>query len=233
METSLHKSLKLLHADGPENVEVQFGRFRIDAIDTEQRLVEIQLASLGAIRKKIAALVPDNQVRVVKPIVATKLIQKTDAAGKSVVSSRKSPKRGELRDVFGELIHFTDVFPHPNLVLEVLLVDISERRLPRKRKGWRKKQYKSLDQNLTDLGDRMILRTAADLWTSLGLKRTRKAFDTQWLAEQLDCQRWFAQQVAYVLQRCGTTQLVGKSGNTKMYELVLANKRKPVKRKAA
>ena len=68
METSLHRELKHLYAASPDSVEVAESRYRIDAIDAKGRLVEIQHAGLGALRRKITQLLDaDHQIRIIKP----------------------------------------------------------------------------------------------------------------------------------------------------------------------
>ena len=68
-------------------VEQRVGRYRIDVVIGKE-LVEIQLASLSAIRDKIAALVKRHDVRVVKPIIARKY------SGEASEGGRQSPFRG-------------------------------------------------------------------------------------------------------------------------------------------
>ena len=58
---------------------------------------------------------------VVKPIVARKHLVKQHRAGGKVDSRRRSPKQGTVLDLFEELVHFTRVFPHRRLTLEVPL----------------------------------------------------------------------------------------------------------------
>jgi hypothetical protein len=58
-------------------------------------------------------------VLVVKPIIARKHLIKLRRAGGKEVSRRRSPKQRTLLDVFDELVHFTRVFPHRRLTLEV------------------------------------------------------------------------------------------------------------------
>ena len=111
METSLHRQLKQHYACDDSQVEVACEGYRIDAI-RGGRLIEIQHGSLAAIRDKIAALLENHRVTVVKPIVALKHLIKLDQRGGTVVDRRKSPKRGQLLDVFEELVYFTRVFPH-------------------------------------------------------------------------------------------------------------------------
>ena len=77
METSLHRQLKAHYAAKAGQQEVVCGDYRIDAVRRGQ-LIEIQHGSLAAIRNKIARLLEDNRVKVVKPIVAKKYLVKLD-----------------------------------------------------------------------------------------------------------------------------------------------------------
>ena len=140
-ETSLHRELKAFYA-GDGNIarrEVRWGGYRIDVV-TADELVEIQHGSLAAIRGKIARLLERHRVRVVKPIVVEKRLIKRQRAGATVVQTRRSPKRGKLLDLFDELVYFTRVFPHESLTLEVVLVDIEERRYPGRGKRRRRRR---------------------------------------------------------------------------------------------
>ncbi len=68
METSLHRQLKQQYASGDAAQEVKLGKFRIDVVNADQ-LVEIQHGSLAAIRDKVARLLQDHRVLIVKPIL--------------------------------------------------------------------------------------------------------------------------------------------------------------------
>src|SRR5690554_5884329 len=120
METTLHRQLKERYARDGALFEERVGRYRIDVVNG-RRLVEIQHSSLTAIRDKIAALVKEHDVLLVKPIVVEKHLVKRWRKGCRIVSRRRSPKRGTLLDLFDELVHFTRVFPHRRLTLEVPL----------------------------------------------------------------------------------------------------------------
>jgi len=61
-----------------------------------------------------------------KPPGLVKLAEK----GGEVLGRRLSPKRGQIVDLFDELVHFTRAFPHRRLTLEVPLVEVEERRYP-------------------------------------------------------------------------------------------------------
>ena len=74
METSLHRELKRLMAGDESGEEQPLAGFRIDAI-VDGRLIEVQVASLAAIRAKIVTLLEQGfEVTVVKPLTARKQI---------------------------------------------------------------------------------------------------------------------------------------------------------------
>ncbi len=93
METSLHQQIKRLVARDDESIEVSLGSYRIDAIDSQNRLVEVQFGPLGALRNKVQALRSDHVVRIIKPIIASKRVVTIDPMTRQVLRSRKSPKQ--------------------------------------------------------------------------------------------------------------------------------------------
>lgn len=216
METSLHRELKALYA-GADAQEVRLGPYRIDAV-RDGELIEIQHASLAAIRDKAKALVQTERLRIVKPVVGAKRIVKLKKRGGRIASTRKSPKRGRMIDAFGELVHFTRVFPHERLTVELLLVDVEEIRAPGhgRRRRWRRDDHVVVDRLLLEVRERVTLSASADLWGLIPGK-VPAPFDTRHLAEAADVPRWFAQQIAYCLHRCGATELVGKARNARLY----------------
>ena len=218
METTLHRQLKERYAIEGALVEQRLGRYRIDVVQPD-RLVEIQLASLTAIRDKIAALVKKHRVLIVKPIIATKHIVKRSRAGGRVVSRRRSPKQRTLLDVFEELVHFTRVFPHRRLTLEVLLIEIEEWRYPgHGRRRWRRdNDHQVEDQQLLNVLGVHEFRTAADLCRLLPASLPQP-FHTGHLAEGLGVERWIAQRMAYCLRQTGAIQSVGKLRGAWLYE---------------
>jgi len=217
METSLHRQLKEHYAADSGQQEVACDGYRIDAID-RGRLIEIQHGSLAAIRDKVAALLENHRVMVVKPIVALKHLVKFDRRGGTVVDRRRSPKRGTLLDLFEELVYFTKVFPHRRLVLEVAMVEVEELRYPGhgRRRRRRANDFQIEDQRLVRLVETHRFRTLADLRKLLprGLPAT---FHTGDLAAHLEVHRDIAQRMAYCLRETGAIDSVGKQGNAVLY----------------
>jgi hypothetical protein len=225
METSLHRQLKELYAAGGAPIEQRVGRYRIDVVRGKQ-LVEIQLAPLTSIRDKIAALVKKHDVLVVKPVIITKHLVKLRRAGGQVVSRRRSPKRRTLLDVFEELVHFTRVYPHRRLTVEVPLIEIEEYRYPGhgRRRRWRENDHLVEDQHLVEVHETHTFRTAADLCRLLPATLSHP-FHTGQLAEGLGIDRWIAQRMAYCLRETGAIRSVGKLRGAWLY--------KALRRKAA
>lgn len=215
-ETTLHRDLKQHYAASDEFTEVVLGDYRIDVVRGEE-LIEIQCASLSAIRRKTLALVKKHPVRVVKPLVRRTQIHRHRTRRGPVVSTRWSPRRGSTWELFDELIYFTGVFPHPNLVLEVPLIDVAQHRCPRRRR--RGVDYRVLDTALLDVCETREYKTAADLIGLLPGALPKSAFNTAQIAEACDCPRWVAQRAAYVLRHAGALEQVGRDRNGIRYAM--------------
>ena len=224
METSLHRDLKKLYGGDDEQFEVPLGAHRIDVV-SDGRLVEIQLASLTAIRDKVRVLVENHRVVVVKPIIVRKTLVKRIDKGGPILERRKSPKQGSIFDLFDELVHFTRVFPHRRLTLEVPLIEIEEWRYPGhgRRRRWRQNDFQVEDQKLVAVGQTYRFQTAADLARLVACPLPRR-FHTAHLAESLGVDRWIAQRIAYCLRETGAVREVGKQGNARLYELARVRK---------
>ncbi|HUQ68156.1 MAG TPA: hypothetical protein VM165_01460 [Planctomycetaceae bacterium] len=218
METTLHRQLKALYAGPNADCEVRVDGYRIDAV-VSGRLIEIQQASLSALRTKVRALLDGgHRVLVVKPLAANKLIIRRDPESHCVLSQRRSPQHESVWDLFLDLVHFSDVFPHPRLTLEVVLVDIDEYRHERPSKRRSRHSVRVQDRILRQLGERHRFRTAADLVKLLpsGLS---DEFTTAELATALGLPRWWAQKVAYCLRKMNAVETIGKRRRAWLYAL--------------
>jgi hypothetical protein len=226
MESTLHRQLKALYAPAAEHREVVLDGYRIDAV-AGGRLIEIQSAPLGAIRDKVRTLLQRHDVLVVKPLAARTLIVKCLAARtrRQNETRRYSPKRRTYLDVFEELVHFVGAFPHPRLALDVVLVDVEERRVPSRRRRRFGRDYKVADRSLLGIEGRLSLRTPADL-VALLPPELPQPFTTEHLARLAEIPRWLAQKMAYCLRQTGAVEVTGKSRNAWLYDC-------PASRKAA
>ena len=216
METTLHRQLKEYYCTEGCQIEVKFGRYRIDVVDGD-RLIEIQHSGLAAIRQKIQVLLKSHKVDVIKPIVIRKRLVKLTRKNGKVASQRMSPKRGGFLDLIDELLYFTRVFPHKNLRLIAPQIEVEEIRYPghgrrrRKRAG----DFVVHDRIMTELLETRIYKTPRDLFKEL--PDLPMKFDTKELADAMSIHRWQAQRVAYVMKHVGSIKPVGKRGNAILY----------------
>ncbi len=219
MEFSLHRQLKSIYAADDAQQEAVLGKYRIDVMEGS-RLIEIQHGSLAAIRDKVRHLTKSHWMQVVKPLVASKMIVRQDQRDGVEITRRRSPKRGKLLDLFDELVYFTRVFPHPNLEIEVPIVDIEEFRYPGhgRRRRRREKDFQIADQRLVSIQETYRFRTARDLLHVVEGPLPRN-FHTGHLAELADVPRWTAQRVAYCWREMGAIEIVGKQGNAILYRM--------------
>lgn len=213
-----------MYGADPENREVVVDGYRIDAV-RDDGLIEVQCASLSAIRSKILDLVQSHDVRVVKPIATrTYLITKARKNGK-VVSQRYSPTRRNAWHVFEELVHFVDVFPHPRLMLEVLLAEFEEHRVRRKPRRWRGKDYRVEDRTLRSVAETFTFATADDLLQLLP-GELPEVFTTADIAKSADIPRWLAQKAAYCLRKTNAIDCVETRGRLRVYRRKAIARRK-------
>jgi hypothetical protein len=215
METSLHRSLKERYAaGGSKSSEVVIQGFRIDAVDSVGRLIEVQSGPLAPLGPKLRRLLPAHRIRIVKPVpLRRRLIRRRRADGPDL-SVRRSPARGALHDAFDDLIGVVRIFPHANLEIEILAVTIDEVRVPRRR--W--PGFTVTDRRLGEIHGTTSLVRADDLWALLPHRcASLDAFTTLDLAAQLARPVWFAQRVAYCLRLTQAARVVGKSGNRLIY----------------
>ena len=223
MATALHTQLKSHYVAAEDRHEVVVDKYRIDAIDKRGRLIEIQCASLAAIRDKIRCLVESHQVIVVKPLAARKRITTLNRHGGEIVSSRYSPARQTLPQLFKELVHF-GIFPHPRLRLDVVMTEQEEIRIPpTSRSSWRKK-YSVAERTLVEVQSEIQLQTAADLWKALDIQ-LGSLFTTADLVKASGMPRWLAQKAAFCFRRMEFFGVCGKHGNAITYQLTTRPRR--------
>jgi hypothetical protein len=218
METTLHRQLKALYAGCEARTEERIAGYRIDAV-RDGELVEIQHGGLTAIRNKIARLLVEHTVLVVKPLVVRKQLVRLLKRGGKELWRRLSPKQASILDLFHELVYFTRVFPHPRLTLEAPLVEVEERRYPGhgRRRRWRQNDHVVEDQRLLAVVGVHRFRSAADLLTLLPADLPQP-FHSGHIADGLGIRRWVAQRITYCLRKTGAAKECGKQGNTLLYK---------------
>lgn len=224
METSLHRELKRLVSGNEAAEEQALAGYRIDAV-VDGRLIEVQVASLFAIRRKIADLLDQGfEVTVVKPLTARKQIVRRERRDGAEISRRWSPRRQKFPDLFRELVHFLGAFPHPRLTLELLLITEEEFRIPRPKRRHRQRDFTIEDRCLTSVEDRRVIRSAEELLhlfpPAVQQLCCGAPFTTADLAIAADVPRWLAQKIAFCFRTLNLWETIGKQGRAWLYQSV-------------
>ena len=214
-EKPLHVALKLAYARPGDRLEARVGPYIVDILRGDQ-VIEIQTANLAAIKRKILTLVEGHDVLLVVPIAARRSIVRLSDDG-TTVTTRRSPKRGAVTDVFDGLVSFPELVCHPRFVLEVALTSEEEVRVADPRRGWRQKGWAIDHRRLVAVDDRVRIDSVAAL-IALVPPELPEPFTTADLAHALRRPRLLAQRMAYCLARAGAIVPVGKTGNTVRYQ---------------
>jgi hypothetical protein len=218
-EGPLHAAVKDLLARPGDVAEVKYGRYVIDLVRADGELVEVQTGGFSPLGPKLDALLDEHRMRIVHPVPAQRRIIRVDANGE-VLSSRRSPLKGGVWDVFDRLVSFPSLLAHPNLVVEVLLCAEDHIRAPeagRSRSGRRRRDPG--ERRLTEVVGSEVLASPADCAALLPDALRAKPFTTRELAAAVGCRMILAQRIAYCLRGMEVLVDAGKRGRAPLHEI--------------
>ena len=214
-ESSLHAALKDAYARPGDRLEAAVDGYVIDIV-REGLLIEVQTGNFTAVKTKLARLLPTHKIRLVHPIAQAKWIVRIQADGETVISRRKSPKRGRPLDLFRELVRLPALLADPNLSLEIVLTHEEEIWRDDGRGSWRRKGWSIHDRRLLEIAGQVRLNAPADLLTLLPADLP-DPFTTADLAQAAACPRNLAQKAAYCLRQLKLIATAGKEGRAHLY----------------
>lgn len=216
-EKPLHASLKNWYAEPGDHIEHPVDGFVIDLV-RDGLLIEVQTAGLSAMRSKVKTLLGlGHRLRIVHSIPIDKWIVKMGDGGE-VLSRRRSPKHGQVHDVFPELVGIPDLFLDDRLEVELLSTIEEEYRHHTPGKSWRRGGWSVRERRLMEVVDSVLLSRVSDL-VALLPEGLPYRFTTLDLANEVGRPRRVAQQMAYCLRKMGALNPVGKRGRSVEYEL--------------
>lgn len=214
-EYSLHSTLKEYYSRECDSVEVEVSDYVVD-VAREGILIEIQTGSFSNIRDKIVELIDDSQVRLVYPISFIKWIVRLDRDSETVLSRRRSPKRGRLEEVFYELVYMPKLIENKNLELEVLLINSEEYLINDGRGSWRRRGWSVHDRKLVDVLGREIFEEPKD-FARLLPEALPFRFTARELRRAAGISANLAQKMVYTLRHMGVLSLDGRKGRAYLY----------------
>ena len=214
-ESSLHRILKHHYAGTGGTTETQVGGFFADGIRADGEVVEIQTGSFAPLRKKVREYTAAGKVRIVHPIAANKRIETYDSAG-NPISGRKSPAHGTPWNLFDALVHAPELPLTRGVTIEILMVDMVERRVNDGAGSWRRKGVRLAGKDILEFKERIILAKPADylIFVPFG---SGEEFTAKTLAVRVRIKSSLAQKTLYTLTKTGVVRRVGKRGNAHVY----------------
>ena len=119
----------------PEAAEAQTARRMVADVLLDGQILEVQTGGFFPLKEKIAWYLShtDCRVTVVHPIPAVKYLSWINPEDGSILSRNRSPKRGRVKDVAGELYWLSEFIGNPRFSLRLLLLELEEYRMA---DGW-------------------------------------------------------------------------------------------------
>jgi len=217
-ERSLHAKLKEVLEEPGDKFEVPVEGFVIDIV-RGNLLIEIQTRNFSAIKNKLIKLLRTHKVRLVYPIAKEKWIVRETPDGTSVVSKRRSPKKGDFIDVFYELIRIPGLIKHHNFSIELILINEEEVRRRDGKGSWRRKGWSNIDRRLTDVVERKLFVSASDFLQLLP-DNLPELFTNRGLADLARIPRRLAEKTTYCLRKMGVIEVEGKKGKALLFKII-------------
>jgi hypothetical protein len=215
-EYSLHSEIKHWYMVSGDELEVKVEDFIVDVLRGEL-LIEIQTGNFSAIKKKLTKLLLNNQVRLVYPIAQLKWIVHVSRSGE-FVRRRKSPKKGELTDLFYELVHAPSLIKDRNFSLEVLLIEEEEVRCNDGKGSWRRRGVSIKDRKLLNVFDRTVFEDSRDFLEFLP-KELDGYFTNKVLASKMGISVRLSQKITYCLRKMGAISIAKKKRNELLFQV--------------
>lgn len=215
-ESSLHSAIKNCYFIEGDKLEEWVDGFIIDIVRGDL-LIEIQTGNFSAIKAKLLHLLNSHKVRLVYLIPKIKWIAYKSMRSGKIYRKRKSPKKGNLYDLFNELIKISNLLSHENLSIEVLMVEIEEIRCNDGKGSWRRKGISIKDRKLVRIFEKIVFENKSDFLKVLP-ENLSDPFTNRNLAEVLKISVNQSRKITYVLRKIGVVTCVGKNGNQMLFK---------------
>jgi len=214
-ESSLHRTLKYQYAGPGGKTEAEVGEYVADGISKEGEYIEVQTGSFAPLIKKVKEFAAHGKVRIIHPIAITKRIELYDTKGK-LLYRRKSPVHGSPWKLFDALLHAPELPLEKGVTIEIVLADITEKRVRDGKGSWRRKGTSIKDRALSAWHESILLKKPADYLRFVPFKK-KEEITVSLLAERAGVDKWTAQKVLYVLNKLKVVKKIGKKSRELLY----------------
>ncbi|MCL2410432.1 MAG: hypothetical protein FWC97_02200 [Treponema sp.] len=214
-ESSLHRTLKFQYVGKEGKTEAQIGEFVADGISSGGEVIEVQTGSFAPLVKKVKKFSKAGKVRIVHPVAVTKILEVYDEDG-VLISKRKSPKKGSIWNIFDALV-YTPILPFiKNVVIEVVLADIVEKRSKDGKGARRRKGISIKDKELSVWHEKVVFSKKTDFLRFVPFKKGEE-FTAASLAERSGIKNNTAQKALYTLTKMNIVKRIRKNGKAYVY----------------
>jgi len=216
-EYSLHEQLKEYLAGPGDRLEALINGKIVDLVRADGELVEVQTGNLGKLKSKVLELAGSgHRVRVVYPVSAERRLRRLDPVTNELVSTRKSPKRGDEYSLFDELVYAPEFISAHNVTVEILIVKSVETKIRDGSGSWWRKGDRTVDKELLEVISSRSFRTQ-DEWLALIPESLASPWSSAALGEVLGISSERARKILYCYYRAGLLVELGKNGRRKIY----------------
>jgi len=215
-ERTLHAILKCYLEPDESNTEVKIGPYFAD-IKNDNEIIEIQTRNFRALKNKLEFFLEDNIVTVVYPIASTKWLIWLDTETGELSKRRKSPKEGQIYDIFSELYAIKPLLNHDNFKLKIILLEIEEYRYLN---GWskdKKKGSERMDRIPKELIDEVCFSSVSD-YIKLVPDTLPEEFTSKEFKKYTNTSLKTSQLGIGILFSLGIIERIGKSGRSYLYK---------------
>jgi hypothetical protein len=216
-ESGLHRALKFRYAGEGGQTEIPLKGYVCDGLTEAGEYIEVQTGSFKPLRDKVKKLTKAGPVRIVHPIIVTKYLELFDKGG-TLLSRRKSPRKGTPWDLFKALVYAPDLPEIPGLVIELALVEVSEQRVRDGRGSWRRRGVSITGRELLVHHGSIPLTCPGD-YRRFAPFQGDETFTVRSLKEKAGIPLILAGKTLYVLTRLSITTRIEKNGHAWVYRL--------------
>ena len=215
-ESSLHRFLKYRYSARGKTEEEVDG-FIADGINQDGEIIEVQTGSFGPLKKKMPVFAALGSVNIIHPIIISKYIETFDENGKRLYR-RKSPRRGSEWDLFNNLLYAPELVLIPGLCIELVMVDVIEKRVRDGKGSWHRKGASIQDRELCAWHGCRKLKGPADFRVFIPFAKDEE-FTTAQLAQKAGIDTGLALKTINVLKKISVIQKTGTKGRAWLYQL--------------
>lgn len=161
-ESSLHASLKEYIEPDETKYEIPYNGYIVDIL-RDDGVVEIQTASFGNMKKKLAALLECGYVTIVYPVAKVKRIYWQDMETGEITGGKLSPKHAQSCEIFKELRWISGFIWHKNLRIRIITIESA---VYNRMDGYgkdKKKRASRIDKQLVQILDDFTISSADEL----------------------------------------------------------------------